>query len=234
MVFRPEKHSVPWSHQTGKTIRTCSAHLARANEGLWVDHMSTVLSRAVLNTQSTFSSFPKVTALLHYLVSGISSLCYCSWFYLYTFLLLVILSSFLSFLFLSFFFFLFLAFSPFNYMQLVFLSFPSSASHWHVTGLCRCSSSFSLLVAQSFHHPGGLCGSSLNSLQSLWWGGAQKQMSHSRWFHLQAQTERLLLYLAVMWCDYLAFNGADLSWLFSLCVLGLDCGHCLWLLKETF
>lgn len=112
------------------------------------------------------------------------------------------------------------------------MPFPSSASHWHVTGLCRCSSSFLFLIAQSFHHPGRLCGSSLNSLQSLWWRGAQKQMSHSRWFHLRAETERLLLYLTVMWCDYLAFNGADLSWLFSVCVLGLDCGHRLWLLKE--
>lgn len=51
MLFRPEKHSVPWSHQTGKTIKTCSAHIPRASEGWCVHHMSSVLSRAVLYTQ---------------------------------------------------------------------------------------------------------------------------------------------------------------------------------------
>lgn len=51
MVFRPEKHSVPWSHQTGKTIRTCSAHLPRASGRLCVHHMFSVLSR-VCNTVS--------------------------------------------------------------------------------------------------------------------------------------------------------------------------------------
>lgn len=103
--------------------------------------------------------------------------------------------------------------------------------HLHLSVIfSRYGSSFIFITAQSFHHPGHLCCFSLNSLQSLWWGGAQKQMSHSRWFHLGEETERLLLYLAVMWCDYLAFSGADLSLLVSLCVFGLDCGHHLWLL----
>lgn len=52
MVFRPEKHHVPWSHQTGKTIRTCSAHLLRANGGLCGHHMFSVLSQGVCNTVS--------------------------------------------------------------------------------------------------------------------------------------------------------------------------------------
>lgn len=120
----------------------------------------------------------------------------------------------------SFFFFFFafaFAFAPFNYTQLGFMPFSLSASHCHVTGLCRCSTLalfffFVFFIAPwSFMYPF----SELSPITLM--RRCQKRMSDSRWFHLRAQTERLLLYLTVMWCDFLASNGADLSWLLCVC-----------------